>query len=489
MSSYTNFMMGVICHIIKKAPCFFSERMKQASDAYFYNQNEIKNNKFIQDYEKISNHSLLFPRYDWTFTGVQHLQPLSLQDAVKAKRWHEKNSTWRRKSTDINPTISCESYLDRLFFIDTFENARVPECRLIRTNTQFVTHCFLSVLELKGGYYFLSTSWYFTDAVTQLLQHVPVDDIPLRSINYETCNPFKHNFSAAILPGRLNKCDDRLIANIDKIHKEITRLGRIVQNRLGISELQEGVYTLNVYNDDDCSYFDSEYPDEIRSDFRIDHHAIRTSMLSSSIVMGDKGDKAVLISSDLLKRSNIPYLAIYSVPKAHKLENKVNIPRDKQAFSIEDSINIFQLPLLLNKKFDAIVKSHRRKIILSYRNPAKYYYDLYDASLKLMEIINQANTLKSDKTLYIHKIRDASARKMQEIISIQLDKFNAFYEDVIAKKEICIEKVTANNLIYQRKMTHLVVLLAVLQIVIAIISLKDPNIKTIIQSAWQCVIS
>lgn len=23
MSSYTNFMMGVICHIIKKAPCFF----------------------------------------------------------------------------------------------------------------------------------------------------------------------------------------------------------------------------------------------------------------------------------------------------------------------------------------------------------------------------------------------------------------------------------------------------------------------------------
>ncbi|HFQ5650598.1 TPA: hypothetical protein ACHR3F_003894 [Yersinia enterocolitica] len=489
MSSYTNFMMGIICHIIKKAPCCFSERMKQASAAYFYNRNEIKNNKFTQDHEKISSHSLLFPRYNWTVTGVQHLQPLSLQDAIKAKRWHERNSTWRRKSADINPTISRESWLDRLFFIDIFENAKVPEHLLIRTNTQFVTHCYLSVLELKGGHYFLSTSWYFTDAVTQLLQHVPVDDMPLSSINYETCNPFKHNFSAAILPGRLNKSDDRLIANIDKIHKEIKRLGRIVQNRLGISELQEGIYTLNVYNDDDCSYFDSKHSDEFRGDFRIDHHAIHTSMSSSSIIMGDKAGKEFLISSDLLKRSNIPYLAIYSVPKAHKMKNKVNTPRDKEYFSVEDSINIFQLPLLLNKKFDAIVKSYRRIIILSYRSPAKYYYDLYDASLGLMEIINQANVLRSDKTLYMHKIRDASASRMQEIISMQLDKFNALYEDVIAKKEICIEKVSANNLIYQRKMTHLVVLLAVLQVVIAIISLKDPNIKTIIKSIWQGVTS
>ncbi|UTN74466.1 septum formation initiator family protein [Pseudomonas aeruginosa] len=87
-----------------------------------------------------------------------------------------------------------------------------------------------------------------------------VEDISLSSINYETCNPFRHNFSAATLPGRLNKSEDRIVSNIDKLHQEITRLEKIVRARLGIKKEHEGVYTLDAYNNNDCTYFDLDLP-------------------------------------------------------------------------------------------------------------------------------------------------------------------------------------------------------------------------------------
>ncbi|MEE1707323.1 hypothetical protein, partial [Pseudomonas aeruginosa] len=97
----------------------------------------------------------LFPQYDWTFTGVQHLQPLSMSDAVKAIRWGERNNTWEKDRIEINPIASREVSLDRLFFQDTIDGQKIPGSRRINANSQWVTHCFLSVVELKGGYYFL----------------------------------------------------------------------------------------------------------------------------------------------------------------------------------------------------------------------------------------------------------------------------------------------------------------------------------------------
>ena len=116
MGSYTNFMMGAICHIVKKIPHLFSVRMRLASEGYFRSLNEIRNNTNDQSLECISQYSLLFPHYDWTFTGVRHLQPLSMSDAVKAIRWGESNSIWKKNSVEINPTASREVSLDRLFF-------------------------------------------------------------------------------------------------------------------------------------------------------------------------------------------------------------------------------------------------------------------------------------------------------------------------------------------------------------------------------------
>lgn len=116
MGGYTNFMMGVICHVVKKVPRLFSVRMRLASEGYFRNLDEIRNNTFVQSSECISHYSLLFPQYDWTFTGVQHLQPLSMSDAVKAIRWGERNNTWEKDRIEINPIASREVSLDRLFF-------------------------------------------------------------------------------------------------------------------------------------------------------------------------------------------------------------------------------------------------------------------------------------------------------------------------------------------------------------------------------------
>ncbi|MBC3957176.1 hypothetical protein [Pseudomonas triticifolii] len=116
MGSYTNFMMGVICHIVKKTPSLFSVRMRLASEGYFRSLDEIRNSTDVQSSEYIAQYSLLFPHYDWTFTGIRHLQPLSMSDAVKAVRWGESNSIWKKNRVEINPTASREVSLDRLFF-------------------------------------------------------------------------------------------------------------------------------------------------------------------------------------------------------------------------------------------------------------------------------------------------------------------------------------------------------------------------------------
>lgn len=473
LGGYTNFIMGVICHLVKKVPRLFSVRMRLASEGYFRNLDEIRNNTFVQSSECISHYSLLFPQYDWTFTGVQHLQPLSMCDAVKAIRWGERNKAWEKDRIEINPIASREVSLDRLFFQDTIDGQKIPGNRRINANSQWVTHCFLSVVELKGGYYFLSTHWYLTDAAATLLQRVSVEDISLSSINYETCNPFRHNFSAATLPGRLNKSEDRIVSNIDKLHQEITRLEKLVRARLGIKKEHEGVYTLDAYNNNDCTYFDLDLPNFFRGNTAAGRHVIDTCASSASLILGEKGDKEFLITSNTLKRAKIPYLAIYSVPAVDEQGNRKHIPRDRVFASVENSIHIFQLLFLLRRKFDETVKAYSKVIVSGLNSPGKNYSRLYDASIELMEAVRIAEILESDDSLYMYKVRDKSAARMRELVVRHLKDFRGLNEDVAVMKQICSEKVSAENLVYQRRMTYLVVFLAALQVVIAAASMSE----------------
>lgn len=466
-------MMGVICHVIKKVPRLFSVRMRLASESYFRSLDEIRNNTDVQSSECISHYSLLFPQYDWTFTGVRHLQSLSMSDAVKAIRWGERNNTWKKIRIEINPTASREVSLDRLSFQDTIDGQKIPENRRINANSKWITHCFLSIIELKGGYYFLSTHWHLTDAAATLLQRVSVEDISLRSINYETYNPFRHNFSAATLPGRLNKSEDRIVGNIDRLHQEITRLEILVRAHLGIKKEHEGIYTLDAYNNSDRTYFDLDLPHAFRGNAAADRHVIDTCASSASLILGEKGDKEFLITSNTLRRAKIPYLAIYSVPAVDEQGNRKHIPRDKVFASIENSIHIFQLLFLLRRKFDETVKGYSKAIVSGLNSPGNNYSRLYDANIELMEIVRIAEILESDDSLYMYKVRDKPAARMRELVARHLKDFRSLNEYVAVIKQICSEKVSAENLVYQRRMTYLVVFLATLQVVIAAASMSE----------------
>ncbi|MBI6794939.1 hypothetical protein [Pseudomonas syringae] len=489
MGSYTNFMTGVVCHIVKKIPSLFSVRMRLASEGYFRSLDEIRNSTDVQSSECIAQYSLLFPHYDWTFTGIRHLQPLSMSDAVKAIRWGENNSIWKKNRIEINPTDSREVSLDRLFFQDTIDGQKIPENRRINANSQWVTHCFLSVVELKGGYYFLSTHWYLTDVAATLLQRVSVEDIPLRSINYETCNPFRYNFSAATLPGRLNKSEDRIVSNMDKLHQEITRLEKLVRARLSIKKKHEGVYTLDAYNNSDRTYFDLDLdldlPHAFRGNAAADRHVIDTSVSSASLILGEKGDKEFLITSNTLKRAKIPYLAIYSVPAVDEQGNRKHIPRDKVFASVENSVHIFQLLFLLRRKFDETVKVYSKVIVSGLNSPGKSYSRLYDASIELMESVRIAEILESDESLYKCKVGDKPAARMRDLVVRHLKDFKSMNEDVALIKQICSEKVSAENLVYQRRMTYLVVFLAALQVVIAAASMSE--LKVGLGAFWRAL--
>lgn len=483
MTRYTNVMMGVICYIVKKAPILFTERIRLASQVYYHNRNAVENNTYVQMTDRITQYSLLSPQYKWTFTGVRHLRPLSMSDAVKSIRWRERNKIWKTQRIEVNPISSREINLDRLFFQDSFDGQRISTNLRANTNSKWVSHCFISVIELKSGYYFLSTHWYLTDKAAELLQCVSVEDIPLSSVNYETSNPFRHNFSAASLPSRLNKSKDRLVGNIDRLHKELGRLGEVVNAHLGIKKEQAGVYTLDAYNNSDHTYFDLDLSGPFRGNSVTDRHLIDTSINSPVLIMGEKGDKEFLITSSTLRRAKIPYLAIYSVPDEGVLANLTNIPRDKQAVSIEDSVHIFQLLFLLRMRFDAMVASHREVIVTGLSRPGKNYSRLYDANIEAVDIVRQAEILQSDESLYLFRVRDKFTVRMKELVARHLKDFRSISEDIDLKKHICSEKVSAENLVYQRKMTYLVVFLAALQVIIAAASIQE--LKEVWMAFWR----
>ncbi|WP_447826709.1 hypothetical protein [Aeromonas hydrophila] len=483
MGIYTNFIMGFICRAINKAPCFFSKRLKEAGDAYYYHKNIIDNGNDINDSEHITHYSLLYPGYNWTVTGVQNLQPLSMNSALNAIQWYERNSTWKKEKREINPSISRETWIDRFFFRDGFTE-KIPVHRTILTNSKLVSHCFLSVIELKGGYYFLSTHWFFTNEVTGLLQRVAVDDIPLRTIEYETCNPFRHNFSAARQPGRINKSEERISENINIIYQEIKRLEKKIHKRLGINKVQEGIFTLEMYNDNDKTYFDRDLPDAFRGNFRTDRHAIITTVSESSIIIKDDKCKAFLIKLKSLKKSKIPYLAINSTPKPDSNIFINKIYHHELAITAMQSLHIFQFSFLLNHQFREIVKKNSKSIAMSYQLPGKHYNNLYNANIKLREVIHQAKMLLENNFFNVFNTKEEYIKRMHEIISLRLSEFESLNENIEEKKQVCNEKILAENLNYQKKMTNLVALLALIQVLIAIASLKEPSLGELWDNVW-----
>ncbi|MGC3103922.1 hypothetical protein ACPTKS_31730, partial [Pseudomonas aeruginosa] len=78
----------------------------------------------------------------------------------------------------------------------------------------------------------------------------------------------------------------------------------------------------------------------------------------------------------------------------------------------------------------------------------------YDASIELMEAVRIAEILESDDSLYMYKVRVKSAARMRELVVRHLKDFRGLNEVVAVMKQICSEKVSAENLVYQRRMTY-----------------------------------
>jgi len=62
--------------------------------------------------------------------------------------------------------------------------------------------------------------------------------------------------------------------------------------------------------------------------------------------------------------------------------------------------------------------------------------------------------------------------KANYLTSKMIEKYTAIEKEILLKKNVCSEKVSSSNLIYQKRMAALVVALAVVQIIIALLGLK-----------------
>lgn len=472
MWNLKNVVTSIICHAVEKLPFVFPQRLKDAKDGYFSNKSYCLDLGDLSPQETLTHYSLLDPDYNHKILGVRNLRSLPQEDAAAALRWKERHEIWRKDAPESYRDHSNEIQLGNFFVGEYTGKSKLPRGRKVRASAKYTSHCFLSLMELKNGDFFLDSHWFFTEEATRLLQLFSVEHLPYRATEYETCNPFKHNFSAAKLPNRANLCDRELIRRINELHSEVERIQRVVQKKLSVKSIDNGISTLEVLSGKGEPYFYEALLPTQQHRSATKYHAIgRDKKIHSLTWEAEKGE-TVLFSPGILKKTNIKHLAM-SYVASDKFECTIFEYRES-FFPAKINYSLFQYYLLLSKQFDLATAKYKSCIAKSLTKPSSNYSKLYDVNINVMEIIFRVKSILNDNSFFTLKMKEKAVERVKKLIEFRLSRLNVLNEEVEERKAICHEKVLAENLGYQKTINRLVVLLAVLQVIVAVIALNAP---------------
>jgi len=143
-------------------------------------------------------------------------------------------------------------------------------------------------------------------------------------------------------------------------------------------------------------------------------------------------------------------------------------------FPAKINYSLFQYYLLLSKQLDLATAKYKSCIAKSLTKPSRNYSKLYDVNIDVMEIIFRIKSILNDSSFFTLKMKEYAIERVRGLIEFRLSRLNVLSEEVEERKAICHEKVLAENLGYQKTINRLVVLLAVLQVIVAVIALNAP---------------
>lgn len=444
---------GAICYFVKKSPSFFNENLKESSKAYYYWIDKLNEENKGLEKNAINKYSLLDPSIEWHFTSVNNLCTLTFEQVKKIIKWKNDSDLWRSSNNEI--FVEKTIYLGDVFFNAEIEN--LHSSKNIKASSECVTHCFLTLKLSKDGFFYLLVNWYLKPEVNVLFQNVDVDHIPLQEMKYQTCNPFKFNFSAATIENRESLSKKLILDNINVLYDEIHDLELRLFEALDIDAPSSGCYSLSAYNFINKNYFNKNNYSK--------HYLVQKHADNNILYQGEDNSKYCTVTNKILLNCKIPHISVIS------LNSELDIHYDKLENVDVNNLNIFLYIILISNCFDKSNDKYNEYVNSNHIKPTERYEYIYDYYLELIDLIHRTKNINFELK-YSFGNHTKVFEKANVITSKMIEKYTAIEKEILLKKNVCSEKVSNSNLIYQKRMTALVVALAVIQIIIALLGLK-----------------
>lgn len=482
MSQYTNLMMGAICKTVERVPLLkCSKTLSAASHSYIEDQ-ECIIKMDNEDLNAIVHYSLIDPTLKWRADGIHSLYPISSVGVNTVKRWVKEKNDFEHRNRKAS--ISDSGWMNIGYFdIGKRQKKFIFMDGVIPFESSLLFRCEVILIMLHGGQAYLSIHWLLKETATALLRDINVSDLPLRSVQYRSCNPFSQRFLESSWQTRRDGANKRLMKNMVRLRDDLNGAERLLFRNLGLPPCQESVHMLSIHlegTDPNVTEAPPETPESRHNGFWI-----HPSYEFWSIYRSQNKRQTLRIIDNPSKSSTwaIPYLCIYTQNQS-ELDTLANLSArinpDNEVQYINDVINdmyLFQALTLIELQYKKLDSRFSRYIIDGYKQAAETHYrKVFEA---YRDILSIEDTLLSIQDNIQRKAKSKNAPRHIKVINNRTNNYLAsirkLKERIEVQKQTSNEHVQAENLTYQRNMAILVAMLAGLQIAIALISMKEPT--------------
>ena len=483
MSKYTNLMMSLIAHTVVKAPFLFPKRFLWGKRLHYVAQDYFRYKQYSDDYEEIKTFSLFEPRLKWKAKAISTLTAISSDDVKRLLKWKDKQEVFHKVSTNVS--IINQGVHNIGYFKTEFGRTRIlPDEVTLSVDSKYVKGCHAYLITLNNGHYYVSAYWFLKDEATLALRDVDLSEIKMNSVDYHTCNPFSGKFGHCKLPDRFSDSHRHISKNIENIYSDIKAVEKIIFQLLGIRSKGNQAVAFDVHVDESEPYFIDYKPEKkIKTidtlieehKYRVDEFWINRFTPFDSLINSSER-REFLFKPVVFDDSPIDLMFIKSQAKQDVDPNKDIAFADRSFHPIGSHLTYLFIELV-SKNYQSLDRKFSESLLSTYRDPKKNYQKVYTAFIEASVLEDQIQSILRSSGVFVSDggrliLKDFMERTWGYLKNIKNTKL-----DIEAKKSAANELVQAANLTYQKRMAWLVASLAIVQIVIAYLSMDAADIR------------
>lgn len=476
--------MDVRCNIsqminwlVLKIPFCFTKRMVSIANHFF----DRKETTYLKHAEEVKTYSLLDPRLNWKMKAISSVCSISAEQVNRVYKWQKQTDLHHSKSKN-KVTINDNGWMNIGDFKTNIKHDTFQYISLGK-KSDYIDRCNVHLFTYSNGTYYLSIYWYLTDKATCLVKDIDISQFKNTKLKYSTCNPLSRFYGLATHINKISQGDKVIINGLKTIDKEIERLEQRLKKIISVKSSSISVRNLDILVQENESYFlnvddlEKNNSNELNSKYRLDEVVLNRHLPSPMFITYSCNEKKEFLINTICNMQDLPFGQVFI--KSEKLtQEEIDNPYyhtyEYMTCHISDSHNAFAIFQLFNQKFNQLNNKYADFILNNNTEPEKQYDVMYRAFIEISELERQ---MKSTSRLNFDNNEASYMDDLYKDCSSALVKVSEVKKDIEQKKKNSNELVQAGNLKYQKRMSQLVICLAIIQILIAYLSLDDTTMK------------